>query len=54
LSTCLLEKNFLPSLFNCKRAASCEAVRPLPDSKQEPCVPAPFRHDMSMSLAHCK
>ena len=39
LSTCLLEKNFLPSLFNCKGAASFEAVRPLPDLKQKPLFP---------------
>ena len=42
LSTCLLEKNFLPSLFNCKGAASSEAVRPLPDSKQKPMFSASF------------
>ena len=39
LSTCLLEKNFLPSLFNCKGAAFFKAVRPLPDSKQKPLFP---------------
>ena len=42
LSTCLLEKNFLPSLFNCKGAASSEAVRPLPDLKQKPMFSASF------------
>ena len=42
LSTCLLEKNFLPSLFNCKGAASFEAVRPLPDLKQKPLFSASF------------
>ena len=36
LSTCLLEKNFLPSLFNCKGAASFKAAKPLLGSKQKP------------------